>query len=541
MRKNIFQTVPTIDVPRSSYRMRPEYSTTFDEGQLIPVFCREVYPGDSWNINVGAFSRLLSPLATPILSDMILDIHFFYVPVRLVWDDFEKQQGAQENPGDSTDYQDPWLYPGKSNESTFNKSMTFDQNSIYDYFGLPTKIDFGDPTGTLGEVIEKINSEPLRAYNRIWNEWYRDQDLQDSVYFSKTSEPDDYREFKILRRNKKHDYFTSCRPWPQKGPGVEIPLGTDAPVVGNGNTLGLQLASNSATEGSLYSQGNNYGNLVFGYNVEGQVGVSDDPEKSGLIARLDLGNIATINTLRQAFAVQKIFERDSIGGTRFREILRSHWSVVSPDARLQVTEYIGGFSQKFIVNPVVQQSSTDSVTPQGNLAAFAVSGAHHHVCTKSFVEHGWIIALASVRVPLVYQQGINKMWSRRTRFEKYMPALAHLGEQAVLNKEIYATTDAEQNNAVFGYQERWNELRFQESQVTGAFRSNYLGTLDFWHLAQKFDSQPQLNGEFIQEDAPMDRVVAVNTEPHFLLNLSFDNIVARIMPAYSTPGLGGRF
>lgn len=538
MRKNIFQTVPTLKLPRSRFDLSHTYSTTFNEGEIIPVYLDEVYPGDSFNVNAAAFTRLLSPLTTPILSDMILDIHFFYVPLRLIWDNFEKQQGAQDNPGDSTDYADPWLYPGDD-----AAGMTFEQLSIYDYFGLPTKVNFG--TTTNGEVIEKINAGPLRAYNRIWNEWYRDQDLQDSVFETRSDGPDDFNSYKVLRRNKKHDYFTSARPWPQKGPGVEIPLGDTAPVIGNGNTFGIGTPEWAATVPATSDSGIGATDT---YTVVGPTTwgartyqVSQDPEKSGLIADLSSATAATINSLRQAFAIQHIFERDAIGGTRFREILRAHWSVVSPDARLQVTEYLGGFSQKFIVNPVVQQSATDSVTPQGNLTAFAVSGASHHAFTKSFVEHGYILALASVRVPLLYQQGINKLWSRRSRFDRYMPALAHLGEQAILNKEIYASDDSEQNNGVFGYQERWNELRYHESKVTGALRSNYDGTLDFWHLGQNFENLPTLNSEFIQEQAPMDRVVAVTTEPDFVLDLSLNIQAARIMPTYSTPGLGGRF
>lgn len=531
--------IPRAELPRSSFNRSFSHKTTFDAGKLIPIFCEEVLPGDSFNTDVNLFCRLSSPLSVPIMDDMFIDFHFWFVPNRLVWDNWEKLNGERKNPTDSTDYLAPVLPNSK-----------FASGSLGDYFGIPnvsTGID--------------VNVLPFRAYWTIWNEWYRDQNLQVSapvsmgdasgVWTSNTAINGNMSPWNPAPRGKRHDYFTSCLPWPQKGPGVELPLGDTAPVIGNGVTLGLTNGSNSfattlGDSGAMYATTAGYGTPV-GSSTSGITGTADktlglttDPTKSGLVADLSNATAATINSLRQAFQLQRLFERDARGGTRYTEVLRAHFGVVSPDARLQRPEYLGGFSEPITINPVAQTSATDSTSPQANLSAFGLVGGSRHGFTKSFVEHGFIIGLCSVRANLTYQQGLHRMWSRRSRFDYYWPALAHLGEQAVLNKEIYVQgTSAD--DEVFGYQERWAEYRYADNRISGKFRSTADGTLDVWHLSQKFDNLPALNSEFIAENPPISRVVAVTDEPHFLADFYFKQKVARVMPTYSVPGLMDHF
>lgn len=524
--KHSFNLIPKAQLPRSSFDLSHSLKTTFDEGKLIPVYVEEVLPGDSFNLTAHAFCRLTSPLSVPILDNLKISIQFFFVPNRLVWENWQKFNGEQKNPGDSTDFLVPVLNTGTGVEA----------ESIFDYMGIP-----------IGVPNLEFNALPLRAYNKIYNEWYRDQNLIDSVP-EMDGPTDSLSNYQILRRAKMHDYFTSALPWPQKGPGVELPLGVSAPVVGNGETLGIYAANNPSVVNPLYAQNGNYGNLVLGYNTDSAVGVSTDPETSGLIADLSSATAATINSLRMAFQMQRLYERDARGGTRYIEILRSHFGVVSPDARLQRPEYLGGIEQPIIINPVAQTSSTDSASPQANLSAYGVVGFSKEGFTKSFVEHGYIIGIASVRADLTYQQGLRRMWSRQTRFDFYWPALAHLGEQAVLNKEIFAQgADVmdENGNIVddepFGYQERWAEYRHRSAEITGKMRSTAAQSLDVWHLAQKFENLPGLNAEFIEENAPLSRVSAVPSEPDFLLDCYFKVKCARVMPTYSVPGLIDHF
>lgn len=566
MYSNHFAQIPKAELPRSTFNRSFTHKTTFNAGKLIPVYWEEILPGDSFNVNVNLFCRMTSPLTVPVMDNMSVDMHFFYIPWRLVWDNFEKFMGAQDNPDDSTDY----LVPSFSNSTTSQESF---KGSLADYFGTPLN----------GVSLVGHNSLIYRAYWLIWNEWFRDQNLQDSVGIYKgdgsgyamitdgggtvsnvpVSVRCIYNGFNAsypAPRAKRHDYFTSCLPWPQKGPGVEIPLGDTAPVYGTGASLTL---STGSTVGGLYaSEGASLGaNTVYtGANLPsslsggatlagGAVGVATSDEiassdvdglTSGLYTDLSRATAATINSLRQAFQLQRMFERDARGGTRFREILRSHYGVVSPDSRVQVPEYLGGFSQPFIVNPVAQTSSTDNTSPQASLSAYAVTGASHQGFTKSFVEHGVVIGLVSTRSDLTYSQGLNRLLSHSTRETIYFPALAHLGEQAVLNKEIYAQgTDAD--DAVFGYQERWAEYRYHPNMVTGLMRPQADGSLAIWNLSQDFESLPQLNSEFIQENPPMDRVSAVPSQPDFLLDCFFDQKVARVMPTYSVPGLIDHF
>jgi hypothetical protein len=517
--QHLFSQIPRADIQRSSFNRSHGYKTTLDSGYLVPFFVDEVLPGDTFNLKATLFGRLATP-AVPFMDNMYLETFFFFVPNRLVWDNWQKFNGEQKNPGDSTDFLIPTLEAGKH-----------EVGSIADYFGIPT-----------GVSLDKINALPFRAYNLIYNEWFRDENLQDSLEVPTGDGPDPINKYNLVRRGKRHDYFTSCLPWPQKGPGVELPLGSTANLNGTLSVPGGSYTLNVNNNGNSLSHNPNW-TWQNGSSVNPTITVPTnriDMSKSGVTVDLSSATAITINSLRQAFQLQKLYERDARGGTRYTEILRAHFGVISPDARLQRPEYLGGSSTRININPVQQTSATDTTSPQGNLAAYGVLGDKVNGFMKSFVEHGYIIGLVNVRADLTYQQGLNRMWSRQTRFDYYWPALAHLGEQAVLNKEIYAQGTSK-DDEVFGYQERWAEYRYFPSQITGKFRSTYAQSLDVWHLAQEFAELPKLNSEFIMDNPPVARVLAVQNEPQILLDCYFSLSCVRPMPIYSVPGLVDHF
>ena len=527
-----FSMVPSADIQRSVFNRSHGLKTAIDSGYLYPIFVDEVLPGDTFNLRATLFGRLTTPIK-PILDNLHLDTFYFFIPYRLVWSNFKKFMGEQANPSDSISYLIPTMTSPANGPAV---------NSLADYMGLPT----------VGQVANTktitFSSLPFRAYNLVYNEWFRDQNLQNSSVVDTDDGPDTYSDYVLLRRGKRHDYFTSALPWTQKNAAgaVTIPLGTDAPVLGigkgNGNYgSGSQNVRESDGTTTTYTQSQSITGSGDGqYYVEGTAATDGYPR---IRADLSAATAATINSLRQAFQLQRMYERDARGGTRYTEIVRSHFGVISPDARLQRPEYLGGASAPISVTPIPQTAATGATgTAQGNLAAVGTGVSSNGGFVKSFTEHGIILGLVNIRADLTYQQGIHKMWSRSTRVDFYWPALSHLGEQAILNKEIYATDDtAAADTNVFGYQERYAEYRYKPSQITGILRSTASGTLDVWHLAQKFTALPTLNSTFIQENPPVERVVAVTTEPEFYLDCWFKLKCARPMPTYSIPGMIDHF
>lgn len=545
-----FSRIAKQNLQRSSFDRSFGHKTTFDSSQLVPVMVDEVLPGDTINMSASFFARIAT-LLYPIMDNLFLDFFFFYVPNRLVWDNWERFDGAQDDPDSSIDFEIPYL---EGDEGAFQVASF----EIGDYMGLPIGKNFNDtPNST------KINALPFRGYHLIWNTWFRDQNTQSSVYFTKDDGPDDYSQYSIQYRGKRHDYFSSCLPWPQKGDAVMIPLGSQAPlsasttgVRGNGEAMGFTdgngnlgaLATNGSdlkfdggAQGTALPSGATFGSVASDrlMGVVSSVGESGlVAELTGIYADLSTATAATINQLREGIAVQQLLEMDARGGTRYIEQLKYQWGVQVEDYRLQRPEYLAGSSQPIGVRSVPSTVETATV-PQANLAGYAQAGARC-AFTKSFVEHGYVFGLANVRGDITYQQGLHKMWTRRTRYDFYKPVFAHLGEQAVLNQEIMYQDHAD-DIAAFGYQERWAEMRYKNSYTSGSFRSDAAATLDSWHLGQDFLTLPALDANFVEDDIPLPRVTALGASlaegQQVLLDCYFKYRHARVMPVFSTPGL----
>lgn len=533
-----FSQVPSAEIPRSKFDRSHKLLTTYDAGRLIPIYCDEVLPGDTHTVTVTQAARVAT-LKFPIMDNLYLDQHFWFVPMRLVWDNWQKFMGERINPDDDpNDFSIP---------QTTIVLGDIQPTSAAGYFGLP----FRDGVGGV-----EVSALIFRAYTLIYNEWYRDQNMQDSISFSTGDGPDDWSHFtdadSCYPRGKRKDYFTSCLPWPQKGDPVIVPIGGNAPIVipnddrmmggtvEQQNQIIRRIADNSS-RGTLVSAASSALQTTIGHATDEDAYIAagvyiNDP--GGAYADLGLSSTVTINDLRTAFQIQRLLERDARGGTRYIESIFAHFGVRSDDARLQRPEYLGGSSKDVSIVPIANTTGTAEL-PQASLAALGTGNAVASF-QKSFTEHGLIIGLACARADLTYSQGIHPMWTRKTRYEHYYPVFAHLGEQAVKNREIFVQGNVT-DDEVFGYQERWAEYRYGISRFTGLMAPEQPTSLDAWHLGQEFESLPALNSAFISEDPPLDRCIAVPSEPHFNADFWFHVESERPMPIYSVPGLIDHF
>lgn len=518
-----FSNVPEANIQRSRINRSFTYKTTCSEGFLIPFYNDIMYPGDTFIARATIFGRMATPVF-PIMDNIFVDTFYFGVPWRLVWDKFQEFMGEVNRSGDITTYEIP-----------HRKVVTaYNANSLEDYFGLPTNV-----TGYSHSIL------PLRAYALIYNDWFRSDYLQDPIGIEfgdynedSTNNYDD--KYVLMRRGKRFDYYTSCSPFPQAGPGVEVSLSGNAPVYGDGKPLVYDafLSDSSPLSGNYRRlNGTDAASLQ---SIATSTGTNVVRKGADYPSHLyaDLSNLTsiTINTLREAFAMQQFLERLAAGGNRYIEIVYSMFGVKSPDARLQRPEFLGHGQARVNINPVEQTAQTSETSPQGNLAAYGVFRSEAHAFSYSATEHMIILGLLSIRADLTYQQPLWKQWSYKTREELYWPQFSHLGEQAVYTREIDCRgTDSD--STVFGYQERYGECRYYPSLITGLFKSNTNSGLDRWHLSQDFKTAPVLNRDFIVEDPPISRVVAVPTEPHFYIDIYMDLQCIRPMPIYSTPGL----
>lgn len=538
-----YAQVPHAEIRRAKFQRDFNLLTTMNEGDLVPIYLDEVLPADTFKINLNALVRMATPLY-PVMDNAYMDFYFFFVPARLLWKHFQNLMGQNDSTfwAEQTEYTTP---------VTTAPEGGWNVGTLADYFGIPT-----------GVSGLKVNSLPFRAYAKVWNEWFRDENLQQPV----TQSMDDTTTTGVntgtnlsdaeagglpLKVCKYKDYFTSCQPSPEKSTEpVQLPMTGNAQIVwpnsaeimakgeifqdGGGSLENIPINSNMKLAASKKNNKNGKALVMFG----GQTNASEINYTS-MQADLSTVTAATINDLRQAIAVQHIFERDARTGTRYKEILKGAWGVTSPDARLDRSEYIGGHRMPINVNQVIQTSSTDSTSPQGNTGAYSMTTLSRNMCTYSATEHGYVLGLAAIRVDHSYQQGLSRLWTRNTRFSYYDPMLANLGEQAVLNQEIYAQGKP-QDEEVFGYQEAWADYRYRTNMVTSEMRSTYEQTLDAWHYADKYDALPTLSSSWIKEGTEnIDRTLAVQSSNshQFICNFYYNQAWTRPMPIYSVPGI----
>ena len=515
----------TASIPRSSFDLSHSLKTTLDFSYLVPILSLEVLPGDTINLKASLFGRLATPIK-PLLDTMYMETFFFFTPWRQPWPNFVKMMGEQENPGDSIDYVVPKLQYGGAISSA---------SDLADYLGVP-------PDANPNSI--DINALPFRIYNRIYNYWFRDQNLIDSLIENTGDGPDNLLDggsdpvYSLQKRRKRRDYITSNLPFPQKGPDVTIDFDITGNVVTDQLTGGGGLVTvDSTIDGLPYSLQATNPNQV-------QISIQEGTAASPLYVDGGESSI-TINSLRESFQIQKLLERDARGGTRYPELLQSHFRVNDPMLLVhQRPIYLGGGTSIMNITPVQQNTPTNvvpDVTPQGNLAAYGTVSGRNHGFTASFTEHGHVMGIVNFRADLTYQQGLERYWSRQTRYDFYWPALSHLGEQATKNSEVFISNDPAIDNATFGYMPRYDEYRSKQSQITGLFRSSAAASLDVWHLAQDFASLPVLDKAFIEDAPPIDRVVAVPSEPDVILDVFFKIKAARPLPLYATPGLIDHF
>lgn len=540
--ENRFAVNPQVDIGRSKFKRYSDHKTTFNAGELIPFYVDEVLPGDTFQVDMSALVRMTTPIF-PVMDNAWIDFYFFYTPSRILWEHWKELNGENRETAwtQTVEYSVPQLKMTKANHP-----KGWETGTIADYMGIPT-----------GVTDISVNALPFRAYGMIWNEFFRNQNTTTP---QRVETDDDDTEGSNsgdvqaaikggtpLLAEKPFDYFTGCLPAPQKGEPVLLPMQGNAAVKAYTtpalkilqeqtifNKFRTQVGSQEPGEAAGIISDKDYALNIHGTHTNG--------ESRTLYLGADLTSVtgATINQLRQAFQVQKLLEKDARGGTRYREVLKEHFGVISPDSRQQIPEYLGGYRLPINVSQVIQTSQTttgETGSPQGNVAAMSVTPMRQSMFTKSFTEHGYILGLCVARYDQTYQQGIERMWSRKTRYDFYWPVLANIGEQAVLNKEIYATGTAI-DDEVFGYQEAWADYRYKPSRVSGKFRSNAPGTLDSWHYAQNYSSTPKLSSEWMHAgNAELKRTLAVQTEPDFIADFYVQNQTTRAMPLYSIPGL----
>lgn len=536
-----FAVNPTsIDIQRSKFDRSSQHKTTFNAGELIPFFVDEVLPGDTFSMETACVARMSTPIH-PVMDNSYLDMYYFFVANRMVWDHWKEFNGENNTTAweQTVEYEIPQVTAPASNIVDGVETGGFQKGTIADYMGIPIHVP-----------NLSINALPGRALVKIFNDWFRDENVQDPAFINtddstlagsngSTYQTDAQAYGRPLPVNKFHDYFTSALPEPQKGPDVLLPLGDTAPIIGN-SPISFKF-ENQNTDHQIYANTNTTGqkNLLMDNSEATASSYSKIIYSSGLNVDLTNATASTVNQLRLAFQLQKLYERDARGGTRYTEVIKSHFGVTSSDQRMQRPEYLGGKRIPINVQQVVQTSSTDSTSPQGNTAAYSLTGDNSESFTKSFEEHGFIIGVCCVRTEHTYQQGLERMWSRKRRFDYYWPALANIGEQAILNKEIYAQGTSV-DDEVFGYQEAWAEYRYKPSRVSGAFRSTYAQPLDSWHYADYYESLPVLGDTWMRETKNnIDRTLAVQSsvEDQFIVDFFFKTTCVRPMPMYSIPGL----